>query len=72
MLTVDYGRLVPPNDPSALSAAILQLLADPEERARLAAGGRKRVLDRYTWRRTAEGSVQEYRALLADLRKGRG
>ena len=65
------ARLVPPNDPGALSAAILELLADPAARARLAEHGRKRVLDRYTWRRTAEGSVQEYRALLADLRKGR-
>ncbi len=67
----DTGRLVPPNDPGALCAGILELLADPAERARLAEGGRKRVLDRYTWRRTAEGSVEQYRALLADLAAAR-
>ena len=55
------ARLVPPNDPGALSAAILELLADSAERARLSEGGRRRVLDRYTWRRTAEGSLAEYR-----------
>jgi glycosyltransferase involved in cell wall biosynthesis len=65
------ARLVPPNDPGALSTAILELLADPAARAKLSELGRKRVLDRYTWRRTAEGSVEEYRALLADLQKGR-
>ena len=65
------ARLVPPNDPGALSTAILELLADPAARAKLSELGRQRVLDRYTWRRTAEGSVEEYRALLADLRKGR-
>jgi glycosyltransferase involved in cell wall biosynthesis len=64
------ARLVPPNDPGALSTAILELLADPEARRKLSENGRKRVLQRYTWRRTAEGSLEEYRELLRDL-KGR-
>jgi glycosyltransferase involved in cell wall biosynthesis len=68
----DTGRLVPPNDPGALSAAILDLLGDPAERARLAEGGRRRVLERYTWRRTAEGTVDEMRALLRDLHAAGG
>jgi glycosyltransferase involved in cell wall biosynthesis len=55
------ARLVPPNDPGALASAIVELLGDPAERARLSEGGRRRVLDRYTWRRTAEGSLAEYR-----------
>ncbi len=59
------AHLVPPNDPGALAAAILSLLGDPAERARLSEGGRRRVLDRYTWRRTAEGSLDEYRAAIA-------
>ena len=54
------ARLVPPNDPGALATAIVELLNDPAERARLSEGGRRRVLDRYTWRRTAEGSLAEY------------
>jgi glycosyltransferase involved in cell wall biosynthesis len=64
--TGDTGRLVPPNDPGALAVAIVELLGDPAERARLARGGRARVLDRYTWRAMAEGTVAEYRKLLAD------
>jgi glycosyltransferase involved in cell wall biosynthesis len=55
---------VPPNDPGALATAIVELLNDPAERARLSEGGRRRVLDRYTWRRTAEGSLAEYRETL--------
>jgi glycosyltransferase involved in cell wall biosynthesis len=58
------ARLVPPNDPGALATAIVELLNDPAERARLSEGGRRRVLDRYTWRRTAEGSLTEYRETL--------
>jgi glycosyltransferase involved in cell wall biosynthesis len=61
----DTARLVPPNDPGALASAIVELLGDPDERARLAAGGRRRVLERYTWRATAEATVAEYRRALA-------
>jgi glycosyltransferase involved in cell wall biosynthesis len=60
----DTGRLVPPDDPGALAVAIVELLGDPEQRARMAEAGRQRVLDRFTWRRTAEGTVAEYRKLL--------
>lgn len=58
------GRLVPPNDPAALAAAIVELLDDPAERRRLALGGRRRVLDRYTWRATAEETLRHYREAL--------
>jgi glycosyltransferase involved in cell wall biosynthesis len=37
------GRLVPPNDPHALAAVLTELLADAEQRQRLAAGGRRKV-----------------------------
>ncbi len=60
------ARLVPPNDPGALATAIVELMGDPAARAALSEGGRRRVLDRYTWRKTAEGSLEQYRALLAD------
>jgi glycosyltransferase involved in cell wall biosynthesis len=56
---------VPPNDPSALAGAILAMQADPELRARLGAAGRARVLDRFTWRRTAQGMIENWYETLA-------
>ncbi|MBW3556443.1 MAG: glycosyltransferase family 4 protein [Actinobacteria bacterium] len=60
----DTARLVPPNDPQALAGAIVELLDDPAARERLAEGGRQRVLDRFTWRATAERTVEQYRAVI--------
>lgn len=62
----DTGLLVPPGDPSALAAAILRALDDAALRARIGAAGRVRALERFTWRRTAEATVEHYRALLAE------
>jgi glycosyltransferase involved in cell wall biosynthesis len=59
------GRLVPPDDPGALAAAILELLGDDELRSTMAEVGRQRVLDRFTWRATAEGTLAEYRKVLS-------
>ena len=56
--------LVPPDDPPALAAAIGRLLDDPDGRRRLGAAGRERVLRRFTWRVTAEGTSDCYRSLL--------
>jgi glycosyltransferase involved in cell wall biosynthesis len=58
--------LVPPGDSSALAAKIGLALDDPQLRAKVGAGGRQRVLDRWTWRHTAAGTVEQYRALLAE------
>jgi glycosyltransferase involved in cell wall biosynthesis len=60
----ETGLLVPPADPSALAAALGRVLDDPELRERIGAAGRQRVLERFTWRRTAEGTMEHYRALL--------
>lgn len=48
------GIVVPPLDVPALSAAIGRLLADADERARLADAGRARALDRYDVERCAD------------------
>ena len=39
-------------------------LADPQLRARLGAAGRERALAKFTWRKTAEGTAEQYRILL--------
>jgi glycosyltransferase involved in cell wall biosynthesis len=43
----ESGLLVPPNDALSLADAIERLIADPGLRARLAAGGRARVAERF-------------------------
>jgi glycosyltransferase involved in cell wall biosynthesis len=60
----ETGLLVPPGDASALALALGRALDDPGMRARIGAAGRARVLERFTWRKTAEGTVDHYRALL--------
>jgi glycosyltransferase involved in cell wall biosynthesis len=62
----EAARAVLPGDPSALAAAIVDLLADPAERARIGARGRERVLSRFTWRTHAEGLIENWHALLED------
>ena len=59
------GFLVPPDDPDALAHAMGRLIDDSSLRKRLGAAGRQRVLRRFTWRATAEGTAACYRALLA-------
>ena len=58
--------LVPPGDAEALAAAIRRALDDDALRHRLGRAGRARVLDRYTWRSTAQGTVEQYRCLLSE------
>jgi glycosyltransferase involved in cell wall biosynthesis len=60
----ETGLLVPSGDSSALASAILRALDDADLRARLGAAGRARVLDRFTWRSTALGTIEHYRAVL--------
>jgi len=60
----ETGLLVPPSDPDALAGAILRALRDAPLRARIGAAGRARALEKFTWRQTAVGTVEQYRALL--------
>jgi glycosyltransferase involved in cell wall biosynthesis len=55
----------PAGDAGALAAAIARGLDDPELRARVGEAGRQRVLERWTWRRCAELTVEQYREVLA-------
>jgi MMP alpha-(1->4)-mannosyltransferase len=51
-------------DAGRLAATIARGLDDPELRARVGANGRRRVLERWTWQRCAELTVEQYREVL--------
>jgi glycosyltransferase involved in cell wall biosynthesis len=55
----------PAGNIDALAAVIARGLDDSELRARIGAAGRQRVLERWTWKRCAEMTVDQYREVLA-------
>jgi glycosyltransferase involved in cell wall biosynthesis len=63
----ESGLLVPPGDVDALAVALLRALGDADLRERIGPAGRARALERFTWRATALGTVENYRALLDEL-----
>ena len=63
----DTALLVPPGDSEALAAAHPPRPSTiPSCGPAIGAAGRQRVIDRWTWRHTAVGTVEQYRALLAE------
>ena len=65
----DTALCVPPGDSEALAAKLRWALEQPdgELRATVGARGRQRIIDRWSWRHTAEKTVDEYHALLEQL-----
>ena len=61
----EAALLVPPGDAASLAGALQRVLDDPDLGRRLGHGGRRRVLDNWSWRHTAERTVEQYRTLLA-------
>jgi glycosyltransferase involved in cell wall biosynthesis len=59
------GLLVPPGDAGALATAIGRLLDDATLRERIGAAGRRRALERFTWRATAEAVLENYLRVMA-------
>jgi glycosyltransferase involved in cell wall biosynthesis len=43
------GRIIPPNDPDALAAAILEFYENPGRIAEMGKAGRQRMIDHFTW-----------------------
>ncbi len=60
------GKLVAPDDPSALALGMKQLLDNPDEARALGAAGRRAVQRRFTADRMAEGVLRVLRRVLAD------
>jgi len=61
------GVLVPPDDPGALAAACVDLLGDPDARARMGVEGEKRARARYDIRTAVENTAAVYRELMEDV-----
>jgi glycosyltransferase involved in cell wall biosynthesis len=62
------GLLVPPEDSAALAGAIAELEADGARRRLMGAAGRRRVLDDFGIRSTADRTADVYRAVLDSRR----
>jgi glycosyltransferase involved in cell wall biosynthesis len=62
------GLLVPPADAKALADAIERLLGDPQRCHAMGVAGHQRVLQRFTWRRTAEETLAVYEEVLGKER----
>lgn len=61
----ETSLLVPPGDVGALATAIGRALDDRSLRDRVGGAGRRRVLERFTWRATAEATAEAYRTEIA-------
>ena len=58
------GFHINPNDPADIAWGIVNAIQDPEKKVQFGRNGRKRVLERFTWERAAERTVQIYTELL--------
>jgi len=59
------GLLVPPRDPGALAAGMLELLEDPDRAARMGAAGRRRVEEKFTTAKMVHKLERLYDEVLA-------
>jgi len=59
----ETGLLVPPQDPSALAAALRALLSDPARRQRMGEAGRRWVAEQFHWERVTERVLDAYRSV---------
>ncbi|MDE0160775.1 MAG: glycosyltransferase family 4 protein [Acidimicrobiaceae bacterium] len=56
--------LTEPGDAESLAAVLQEALDSPEARDRVGRAGRERVVSQWSWRHTAERTVEQYRAVI--------
>lgn len=61
----ESALLVPPGDAGAMASAIEEVMDDEALRKRIAVAGRERVLEKFTWRASAERTVALYEDVIA-------
>jgi glycosyltransferase involved in cell wall biosynthesis len=66
----ENGLLVEGGDAAGFARATLRLLGDPDLRAAMGRAGRRRVLERHSWRRSAEKLLALYESLLTGQQAG--
>jgi polysaccharide biosynthesis protein PelF len=64
----DTGLVVPPREPEAMARAALELLRDPERRARMGEQARLRVVEQFTLRQTIDTFRKIYCELAGEQR----
>jgi glycosyltransferase involved in cell wall biosynthesis len=64
--------LVEPGKVDQLRAALESLLDDPERRARMGRAGRRRVLEKFSWRAVAVATAAAYQRAIDEQRRERG
>jgi sucrose-phosphate synthase len=62
----EFGVLVDPSDPADIAAGILRLIGPDGRWDDLRRAGRQRVLERYTWARTATGYLDVIQQIVAE------
>jgi glycosyltransferase involved in cell wall biosynthesis len=63
------GILVAPKEPSAIAGAVQAILKDEMLSRRLREGGRRRILDQFSWRRAASETVGVYQEAISAYHK---
>jgi len=62
--STSFGVLVDPQDPHAIAEGLISVLASQATWQRYQRAGMQRVVDNYTWERTAEGYLEVFKGLL--------
>lgn len=66
----EYGVLVDPSDPQDIANGILRLVNNNDTWLKFHQAGIQRVIDKYTWQRTAEGYLKEFETIIKDKQSG--